>query len=184
MILVISIDTFAFHIQFNIWHRIECVMKRLKYLFGIYNINLSESFLMYEDVSLRILKNKKFPVNCTLIQHEGCNLYFPEDELRKYGPDKVIMKKYLKLFVFLDKKLPVFNRARNAYNFLIGLDKCLWKDITDPKNDCFDRCDLYNINELHYNLIGSLSESNSYVNDSGREIFYNIIRLVPEELGN
>ena len=171
MVLVIYINNFL-HGQFNIWRRIERIMKRLKYMFNIYNINLSEPFITYEDISFKILRNKKIPdkkQNYILIQHKGCNLYFPEDKLRKYGTDGIIEKDILEVFVFLDKKISVFTKARSAYNFLIGLDKCLWKDITDPKDDCFQWYALYNINKNKIcdgEVIGSYSSCNSYATDN------------------
>ena len=188
MVLVIHINQFNRECN-NIWRRIEHIMKRLKYILDIYNINinLSEPFITYSYISFDILKYKFFPNkndNYTIIQHEGCNLYFPEDRLREYGPDKVIMEEYLDLFVFLDKKIPVFKTARNAYNFVIGLDKCIWKDITDYDDECFEWYDLYNINDIYYGskVTGSFSDNNSYVTDNARVIFETIIRLVPEEL--
>ena len=148
MILMIYIDTYYFNKPFDIWHRIERIMKRLKYMFDIYNINLSEPFITYGGIgSINILEDKKIPDNYTIIQHEGCNLYFPERKLRIYEPDEIITKRDYDLFVFLDKKLPVFKTARSAYNFLIGLDKCLWKDVTDPKDERFRNCDFYYIND-------------------------------------
>ena len=185
MFLMIYIDLDQFHELYNIWHRIERIMKRVKYMFDIYNINISEPFLTYRDVSFKILKDKEFPDNYSLIQHGGCNLYFSKDELREYGLDKVIMNRELELFVFLDKKLPVFKTARSAYNFALNLDKCIWKDITNPKNECLYWYDLYNINDVHNSsgLIRSYADSNSYVNDIADMIYRSVLKLVPEELG-
>ena len=181
MVLFISIECPE---NFNICHRIERIMKRVKYMFDIYNINISEPFLTYRKLSFKILKDKEFPDNYTIIQHEGCNLYFPEDELREYGADETIRNESLNLFVFLDKKIPVFMTARSAYNFAVSLDKCIWKDVTNPKYDCFCWYDIYNINDIYYGgaVIESFADNNSYVTDNAIKIFETIIRLVPEEL--
>ena len=184
--MVLMIDIIDFHGQFDIWHRIECMMKRLEYMFNIYNINISEPFITYNKLSFDILIHKKIPDkkdNYIIIQHKGCNLFFPENKLREYGPDETIRDEMLELFVFLDKKIPVFKTARSAYNFLIGLDKCLWKDAT--KKVDFRWCESYDIDNVHKNGRTILTHSweNTYVNDYARNIFYNIIRLVPEELG-
>ena len=188
IVLMIEIHMKYFKGQFNIWHRIERIMKRLKYMFNIYNINLSEPFITYEEISYQILKNKKFPdkeENYTIIQHEGCNLYFPEDKLREYGPDKTLKNGVPKVLVFLDKKLPVFKTARSAYNFLIGLDKCLWKDITVLKDDCFRWCDFFYDIDNAYNgneIFTTFSFKNSYIHNDGTWIYDNVLKLVPEEL--
>ena len=182
MVLMIYIDLDQFHGQYNIWHRIEHIMKRLKYMFNIYNINLSEPFITLSSISYKILKYKEYPVDYTIIQHEGCNLYFHEDEFREYGPDKVILDGDLKLFVFLDKKLPVFKTARSAYNFAINLDKCLWKDVTNPKDECFISCNFYGINDVYTDVINSFASSNSYVNNDGTQIYESVLNIVPEEL--
>ena len=188
MLLFISI---MYPENFNIWRRIERVMKRLKYMFDIYNINinLSEPFIMYASISSDILKDKEFPDkkdNYTIIQHEGCNLYFPEDKLRKYGPDKTVKDEVLKVLVFLDKKVPVFKTARSAYNFAINLDKCFWKDNTDSGNECFYSYGLYNINKNKIcnggKVIESYSFNNSYVNDYAIWIYNGVLNIVPKEV--
>ena len=161
MVLTIRIN--YFYGDFDIWHRIERIMKRVKYMFDIYNINISDPFLMCNS----ILNYKYFPDNYTIIQHKGCNLYFPEDELREYGPDKVIMKKILEVFVFLDKKIPVFKTAMSVYNFAVRLDKCIWKDITNDRFGCFNWYGLYNINDVYTDVINSFASSNSYINNDG-----------------
>ena len=171
----------------NICHRIERIMKRVKYMFDIYNINISEPFITYSDISFEILKDKKFPnknANYILIQHEGCNLYFPEDKLRTYGPDETVKDDIFEAFVFLDKKLPVFKTAKSAYNFLIGLDKCLWKDVTDPKDECFRWCNFYDIDNVYVNkqIIETFCDSNSYVNDDATRMYKSVLNIVPEEL--
>ena len=180
--MFLTIRIIHFRGEFDIWHRIERIMKRVKYMFDIYNINISEPFLTYKDVSFKILKDKEFPNNCTLIQHKGCNLYFPEDKLRKYEIDEV-MNSELNLFVFLDKKIPVFKTARSAYNFAISLDKCLWKDVTDKK-DNFRWCDFYNIDNVYNGdgIITTRSFENSYVTGDGNYIYKSVLNIVPEEL--
>ena len=188
MVLVIHINQFNRECN-NIWRRIEHIMKRLKYILDIYNINinLSEPFITYSELSFDILKDKKFPDkkdNYTIIQHEGCNLYFPEDKLRKYGSDITIKSENLEVFVFLDKKLPVFKTAKSAYNFAVSLDKCLWKDITDPKDDCFCWCDFYDIDNVYKGdgIISTYSLKNSYIHNDGIWIYRSVLHLVPKEL--
>ena len=185
--MVLRIDIFKFPEEFDIWHRIECMMKRLKYMLNIYNINISEPFVTYRHLYFDILKHKQFPdkkYDYTIIQHEGCNLYLPEDKLREHGPDKVIMDEpYEVLFVFLDKKLPVFKTAMSAYNFVIGLDECFWKDVTDPKGECFRRCGFYDINDVYMTgSINSYSDNNSYVNNDGNQIYKSVLNIVSKEL--
>ena len=183
MILEIYI-TDNFHGQYNIWHRIEHILKRLKYMFDIYNINLSEPFITYERVYQEMLEDKTFPDDYTIIQHKGCNLYFPEDELREYEPDKILDKKELKLFVFLDKKIPVFKTARSAYNFVNNLNKCIWKDVTDFNGECFNWYGLYKRNDFDYdvNVIGD--SCIFYINNYADNMFDSIIKIVSEEVGN
>ena len=182
--MYLNIKTFKFHGQYNIWHIIERVMKRLKYMLDIYNISISEPFITYTGVGYGILKYKKFLDNYTIIQHKGCNLYFPEDKLREYGPDETIKNESLELFVFLDKKIPVFKTAKSAYNFLIGLDKCIWKDITDSEDECFRWCDFYDIDDVYNGdgIISTYYNSNSYVTDDGSEIYKSVLNIVPEEV--
>ena len=174
--MVLMINIYKFSEECDTWHKIERIMKRLKYMFDIYNISISEPFITYSGISFKILKDKKFPDDYTIIQHKGCDLYFEESILRKYRPDKVIMKDDLNLFVFLDKKLPVFKTARSAYNFVISLDKCLWKDVINPKDECFSWYGLYNIDDIYYGneLICSYSSSNSYVNNDGNWIYKSV----------
>ena len=182
MVLMIHINTSCYHIQFNIWHRIERIMKRLKYMLNIYNISISEPFLTYKDDSRKILKDKKFPDDYTIIQHKGCNLYFPECRLREYEPDQIINDVDLELFVFLDKKISVFTIARSAYNFAISLDKCIWKDVTNFNDDCFRWYKLHNINKISNNseIIESHFDSNRY--DGAIFIYKSVLHLVSEEL--
>ena len=182
MILEIFISNFQG--EFNIWHRIERIMKRLKYMFDIYNINLSEPFIMYERVYQEMLEDKTFPDNYTIIQHKGCNLFFPENKLREYGPDEIIRDEILELFVFLDKNIPVFKTARSAYNFVNNLNKCIWKDVTNFNVECFNWYGLYKINDYDYdvNVIGD--SCIFYINNYTDNIFDSIIKIVPEEVGN
>ena len=168
--------------RFNIWSRIERMMKRLEYMLNIYNINISEPFITYRPNFFYILRDKKIPDNYTLIQHKGCNLYFPENKLREYGPDKTIEEEYLELFVFLDKNVPVFKRAMSACNFAISLDKCIWKDVTNPKDDCFSWYKLYHIDDVDSSVIKSYFGYNSYINDDGYWIYKSVLNIVPEEV--
>ena len=182
--MVLMIYIHGFNGEFDIWHIIERIMKRLKYMFNIYNINLSEPFITDGDTSFDILENKNFPFFYTIIQHEGCNLYFPERKLREYELDE-IMNDYLELFVFLDKKIPVFKTARSAYNFLIGLDKCLWKDITDSINDCIRWCDIYDIDNVNIDNGDEIisTYSNSYIhNDDATKMYKSVLNIVPKKV--
>ena len=171
-----------FYNPVNIWHRIKRIMKRLKYMFDIYNINLSEPFLTHDIVYLKKLKDENFSDDYTFIQHEGCILYFPEDELRKYGPDGVVMDEELNLFVFLDKKVPVFTTARSAYNFINNLNKCIWKDAANQyEYECFEWYDFYNnINDL--DAVFGIHYMKLYENDNADNMFNSIKKLVPEEV--
>ena len=181
--MVLMINIFKIREGFDIWYRIKRMMKILKYMFNIYNINISEPFLTYTEDVFDILRYKKFPDDYTIIQHKGCNLYFEESALRKYGPDKVIMKDVPYLFVFLDKKIPVFTTARSAYNFVNNLNKCIWRD---PNYDdgCFSWYGLYNINDVYFEhwLINGYSFSFSYINNDGTWIYNSVLNIVPKEL--
>ena len=171
-----------FYNSANIWHRIKRIMKRLKYMFDIYNISISEPFLTYDVVYLKKLEDENFSDDYTFIQHEGCILYFPEDELKKYGPDGAVMDEELNLFVFLDKKIPVFTTARSAYNFVNNLNKCIWKDATNQyENECFEWYDFYN-NINDFDAMFGIRYVNLYENDNADNMFDSIKKLVPEEL--
>ena len=173
-----------FYNPVNIWHRIKRIMKRLKYMFDIYNINLSEPFLTYDIIDLKQLEDEKFSDDYTFIQHDGCILYFPKDELRKYGPDGAVMDEELNLFVFLDKKIPVFKTARHAYNFVNNLNKCIWKDATNQyEYEYFEWYDFYNnINENDLYPVCGIHYVKLYENDNADNMFDSIKKLVPEEV--